>query len=147
MVEGRGGESIYDHWADGPETLHGMMTHGFPNQFFIGYIQGGFNATVTEQFGQQGHHIAYIISEALKRGAAVVEPSQEAQDDYVQHFEETEIDISEFQRECTPSYFNNEGEDEAEVGPVPRRMGRAGMPSRSCCRSGATRATWRASSS
>ena len=44
------------------------MTHGFPNQFFIGYIQGGLNATITEQFGKQGHHIAYIISEALKRG-------------------------------------------------------------------------------
>ena len=80
VVQGREGRSIYDHWADGPKTLHGMMTHGFPNQFFIGYIQGGLNASVTEQFGKQGHHIAYIISEALKRGVAAVEPSKEAQD-------------------------------------------------------------------
>ena len=111
VVQGRGGQSIYDHWADGPKTLHGTMTHGFPNQFYIGYIQGGINASVTEQFGQQGYHSAYIISEALKRGAAVVEPSKEAQDAYVQRFEELEIDMSDFLGHCPPSYFNNEGED------------------------------------
>ena len=31
--------SLYDHWADGYKTLHGMMTHGFPNQFFTGFTQ------------------------------------------------------------------------------------------------------------
>jgi len=110
-LEGRGGTSIYDHWSEGPKTLHGTMTHGFPNQFYIGYIQGGLNASVTEQFGKQGHHIAHIISEALKRGIKSVEPSQKAQDDYVQRFKELEMDLSQFQRECPPGYFNNEGED------------------------------------
>ena len=110
VVEGRGGESIYDHWSEGPKTLHGTMTHGFPNQFYIGYIQGGLNASVTEQFGQQGYHIAHIISDVLKRGATVVEPSQEAQDEYVRHFEEMELDMSGFVGQCPPSYFNNEGE-------------------------------------
>jgi len=111
VVEGRGGKSIYQHWSEGPSTLHGTMTHGFPNQYYVGYIQGGLNASVTEQFGEQGRHIAYIISEALKRGIASVEPSQEAQDEYVRRFHELEIDFSEFQRECPPGYFNNEGED------------------------------------
>jgi cation diffusion facilitator CzcD-associated flavoprotein CzcO len=111
VVQGRGGKSIYEHWADGPKTLHGTMTHGFPNQFYIGYIQGGLNASVTEQFGRQGQHIAYIVSEALKRGIRVVEPTQQAQDQYVQRFEELEIDLSDFTRVCPPSYFNNEGED------------------------------------
>lgn len=111
VVQGRGGRSIYDHWADGPKTLHGTMTHGFPNQFYVGYIQGGLNASVTEQFGKQGYHIAYVISETLKRGIAVVEPSKEAQDAYVRHFEEIEVDLSGFLRQCPPGYFNNEGED------------------------------------
>ncbi len=109
-VEGRDGLSIYDHWREGPKTLHGTMTHGFPNQFYVGYIQGGLNATVTQQLGGQNRHIAHIISEALRRGLSVVEPSAEAQDDYVRHFEEVEIDLSQFSRECPPSYFNNEGE-------------------------------------
>ena len=110
VVQGRQGQSIYDHWSEGPQTLHGTMTHGFPNQFYIGYIQGGLNASVTEQFGQQGYHIAHIISEVLKRGATVVEPSKEAQDAYVRHFQEMELDMSGFVGQCPPSYFNNEGE-------------------------------------
>ena len=111
VVEGRGGRSIYEHWRNGPLTLQGTMTHGFPNQFFVGYVQGGVNATVTEQFGRQGEHIAHIIAEALKRGVDVVEATQEAQDAYVARFEEMEPDNSAFTRECTPSYFNNEGEE------------------------------------
>jgi cation diffusion facilitator CzcD-associated flavoprotein CzcO len=114
VVAGRGGESIYDHWAEGPKTFHGTMTHGFPNQFYIGYIQGGLNASVTEQFGQQGYHSAYVISEVLKRGAAVAEPSKQAQDEYVRRFEELEVDLSDFQGHCPPSYFNNEGEAKAK---------------------------------
>jgi len=110
VIQGRGGQSIYDHWAEGPLTLHGTMTHGFPNQFYIGYIQGGLNASVTEQFGQQGRHIAHIISEVLKRGATVAEPTRQAQDDYVRHFQEMELDMSGFVAACPPSYFNNEGE-------------------------------------
>jgi cation diffusion facilitator CzcD-associated flavoprotein CzcO len=113
VVEGRGGRSIYQHWANGPLTLHGVMTHGFPNQFYAGYIQGGLNASTTEQFDRQVLHIAYVISEALKRGLKSVEPTREAQDEYVRHFKETEVDTSQFQRECTPSYFTNEGQVKA----------------------------------
>jgi cation diffusion facilitator CzcD-associated flavoprotein CzcO len=112
-VEGRHGVSLYEHWADGPKTLHGVMTHGFPNQFYVGYIQGGLNATTTEQFSRQGYHIAHLISETLKRGARTVEPTQAAQDAYVKHFEEVMFDSSQFQRECTPSYFTNEGQVKA----------------------------------
>ncbi len=113
VVQGRGGKSIYQHWAGGPKTLHGVITHGFPNLFYTGYIQGGLNASVTEQCSRQAHHIAYVISEALKRGVKAVEPSQEAQDAYVRHFEAVQPDMSQFQRECTPSYFTNEGQVKA----------------------------------
>ena len=113
VVTGRDGRSIYDHWRNGPRTLHGTMTHGFPNQFYIGYVQGGLNASVPAQFGAQAHHIAYVISETHRRGIAAVEPTQAAQDAYVAHFEEVAIDTSEFQRECTPSYYTNEGQVKA----------------------------------
>ena len=29
-IEGRDGLSLYDHWADGYKTLHGMTSRGFP---------------------------------------------------------------------------------------------------------------------
>jgi cyclohexanone monooxygenase len=111
VIEGRDGKSIYDHWAYEYRTFQGMMTHGFPNQFFTGFVQGGVNASTTETFNQQGAHIAWIISQALKRGAQTVEPSLEAQNAYVDHVRATAIDTSAFARECTPSYFNNEGEE------------------------------------
>lgn len=110
-IEGRGGVSIYDYWAEGFKTLHGMMACNFPNLFFTGYTQGGVNATTTATFLNQGRHIAYIASEALKRGTPVVEPSQEAQDAWVSHVRETAVDMSELARECTPGYYFNEGEE------------------------------------
>ncbi|GIX30133.1 MAG: monooxygenase [Porticoccaceae bacterium] len=111
---GRRGVSIYDHWADGPLTLHGIMTRHFPNMFFTGYIQGGLNTTTTLQFEEQVRHAAYIIGETLRRGGVVVEPTQEAQDAYVRHFREVEVDMTEFNETCPPSYFTNEGEKNAK---------------------------------
>ncbi len=115
-IEGREGVSLYDHWRNGPVTYHGTMTHGFPNQFYIGYIQGGLNASVTVQFGEQGRHSAHIIAEALKRGIASVEPEQDAVENYVRTFQEIEIDLTGFQDECTPGYFTNEGEHKPKWG-------------------------------
>lgn len=114
VVNGRDGLSIFDAWRDGPKTYHGTMAHGFPNQFYIGYIQGAVNASVTLQFGEQGRHAAYIISEVLKRGATVAEPTVEAQQAYIDEFESGLIDVSEFQSLCPPSYFNNEGEEDTK---------------------------------
>ncbi|MET0181213.1 MAG: hypothetical protein ABW194_12155, partial [Novosphingobium sp.] len=109
-IEGRDGTSLYDYWADGYRTVHGVMAHKFPNIFFTGYLQGGFNATTTKQFGRQGYHIAYIVGEALRRGLTAVEPSEVAQDEWVRTLRATANDISQLQRDCPPSYFNNDGD-------------------------------------
>jgi len=113
-VAGRNGISIYDHWADGPRTLHGMTTHNFPNMFFTGYVQGGLNGTTTLMFSKQAEHATHIIAEALQRGYLAVEPTQQAQDDYVRKFGEVAADLSVILNECTPSYFTNEGDKEAK---------------------------------
>lgn len=109
-IEGRKGLSIYEYWKDGFQTFQGMMAHNFPNMFFTGFTQAGANATNSKTFIDQGRHIGYIASEAIRRGAAVVEPSQEAQDAYIAKLRSVAIDNSRFQNECTPSYFNNEGD-------------------------------------
>ncbi len=107
---GRGGQSIYDVWSHDIRTLHGVMTHGFPNLFLIGLYQGGLNATVPENFNRQGEHIAAIIKELQARGVSTVEPGLAAQDAWVNHLRATAFDLTELQTECTPSYFNNEGD-------------------------------------
>lgn len=109
---GRDGLSLYDHWAKGYRTLHGVMSHGFPNQFFTGFLQGGVTASTTAMFEQQAQHIAYIIKETLASGASTVEPSEEAQDQWCATVRETAVDNTNFQRECTPGYYNNEGEQQ-----------------------------------
>jgi cation diffusion facilitator CzcD-associated flavoprotein CzcO len=109
--EGRDGVSIYDHWRKGPSTLHGITTHGFPNMAFIGYIQGGINSSVTEHFGRQGAHAAWIFAETLRRGLNEVEPSKEGQDAYVKTYNEIKMDVTEMMARCPPGYFNNEGGD------------------------------------
>ena len=86
-----------------------MTSRGFPNQFFTGFIQGGVSANTTAMFEQQAKHIAYIIAEALKRGATTVEPSQEARTTGSRPSGELAIDNSAFERQCTPGYYNNEG--------------------------------------
>jgi cyclohexanone monooxygenase len=110
-ITGRDGLSLYDHWADGYRTFHGMMSHGFPNLCFTGFTQAGVSANTTAMFEQQGTHLAWIIKETLARGAAVVEPSQQAQDEWVRTIRETSITDRQFWRECTPGYYNNEDEE------------------------------------
>ena len=114
QVVGRNGVSIYDYWADGPQTLHGITAHNFPNMFFTGYVQGGLNGTTTLQFGRQVSHAAWIIKNALDQGVLSVEPTQEGQDAYLKRFNEVALDLSMILDECTPSYFTNEGEKEAK---------------------------------
>ncbi|PJK19916.1 flavin-containing monooxygenase [Mycolicibacterium goodii] len=108
-IKGRDGISLYDHWADGYKTLHGMTCRGFPNQFFTGFTQVGISANISANYELQGEHIAYVIAEALERGVTTVEPSQEAQDAWCRTIKETFVDTSAFDAECTPGYYNNEG--------------------------------------
>jgi len=108
-IEGRDGLSLFDYWRDSYKTLHGMTARGFPNQFHTGFIQGGVAANTTAMLQQQAEHIAYMVSEALKCGAATVEPSQEAQDEWIRIIRETAVDTSAFDQACTPGYYNNEG--------------------------------------
>jgi cyclohexanone monooxygenase len=86
-----------------------MTSHGFPNQFFTGFTQGGVGANNTAMYEQQATHIAYLISQTLARGAATVEPTQKAQDEWVKTIRDLAIPSGQFLEECTPGYYNNEG--------------------------------------
>ncbi|MGW6421561.1 flavin-containing monooxygenase [Nocardia sp. NPDC055053] len=107
---GRDGRSLYEHWGEGYQTLHGLTTRGFPNLFFTGFLQGGVTASTTDMFDQQAEHIAYILKQAVDTGVTTVEPTADAVREWVTTVRETAVDNSTFQRECTPGYYNNEGE-------------------------------------
>lgn len=107
---GREGTSLYDHWGRGFRTMHGVMSHKFPNHFVTGFVQGGVTAATTLMFEQQADHIAYIIKETVARGAATVEPSLEAEEAWIETIRANSFDNSNFVTECTPGYYNSEGE-------------------------------------
>ena len=77
---------------------------------FTGFTQAGANSSNSKTFCDQGFHIGYIASQALLRGAVRLEPSEGAQAAYLKRLREVAVDNSAFVSECTPGYFNNEGD-------------------------------------
>jgi cation diffusion facilitator CzcD-associated flavoprotein CzcO len=113
-VAGRGGQLLSEKWADGPETLHGVMTSGFPNFFILptNYMQGTATVNFVHNLENTGEHIARLVAELERRGA-IGEADRAAEDDYV-----TEITAGAglalmgsraFLESCTPGRWNNEG--------------------------------------
>jgi hypothetical protein len=108
-VYGRGGTSLLESWRTGPRTLHGFYSNGFPNLFSMGTMQNASSVNFTHILDEQSRHIAEVVSEARKRGARWVEPSAPAVDTWIATVRESALRLYEFQAECTPGYYNNEG--------------------------------------
>ena len=108
-VIGPKGLALKDHWARGPRTLYGTQTHGFPNFFFNGLPQSGVGINFVHGSDEQVKHIAYLIDEARKSGSATIEPTEQAQDAWVDQIMEGSEGRRAFNDACTPSYYNYEG--------------------------------------
>ena len=108
-IYGRDGLTLTEAWRDGPRTMHGYTTRNFPNCFFIHAIQ----ATLTPNFlyaaSGTARQLAYIIAECQKRGITSVEPTAQAEEDWVNTILELAKPRRKFLAECTPGYYNNEG--------------------------------------
>jgi cyclohexanone monooxygenase len=115
-ILGRGGQSLFDHWAKGMRTLHGHSSHGFPNWFFVGASQNGISVNFGSTVGEQARHLAYIINQAKARGAQSVEPTAEAEAEWVAEIKKHSANTLAFLETCTPGYYNNEGKFDLEGG-------------------------------
>jgi cyclohexanone monooxygenase len=115
-VVGRGGLSLAEKWAGGPATLHGFYSRGFPNVFFMGLIQGGFTANFTHLLNEQSTHIAHVIKQAMESEARTVEVAEQAELDWVETIQRLSRLNLRFLTECTPGYYNNEGNPGANTG-------------------------------
>ncbi len=108
-VTGVNGRTLADKWKDGASTLHGMHSRGFPNLFVLSVVQSGVTLNVPHLLTEQSEHLAYVISECMKRGIRTEQPTQEAEDDYLTKIELSAFLTREFQETCTPGYYNKEG--------------------------------------
>ena len=108
-IVGRGGATLSQKWATGVRTLHGIHSRGFPNCFIMGVQQSAFTVNFPHAIDEQSRHIAYLVDHALKSGVRTLEPSQAAEDVWVN----TIVQLARFGRDfleaCTPGYYNNEG--------------------------------------
>jgi cation diffusion facilitator CzcD-associated flavoprotein CzcO len=109
-VRGRGGKSLTEHWKGGPKTLHGFYSAGFPNLFHMGITQNSVTANFPHMLQDQARLITEVIQRAKRSESRVIEPSQEAQAHWCETIERTESKSRDFQLECTPGYYNNEGQ-------------------------------------
>jgi len=108
-VVGRGGQTLGQYWADGMRTYHGFLSHGFPNCFHMGLTQTGLAPNLTYMLNGQATHISYIVKEVLSRGLRSVEPTPEAEAAWVATVSQAGF-MSNYQAECTPGYYNAEGQ-------------------------------------
>ncbi len=108
-VIGRGGQSLTEKWAEGPSTLHGMHSHGFPNLFIMSIVQSANSPNFTHMLNEQAKHLTYIVNHCRTNGIVQVEADADAEAEWV----DTIVRLSERQRSfvenCTPGYYNNEG--------------------------------------
>jgi cation diffusion facilitator CzcD-associated flavoprotein CzcO len=109
-VTGRGG-TLSQHWADGMRTLHGIGTRGFPNLMFVQPTQGAnLISNVPHNIVDSAQTIAVTIRHALDHGFGTVEPSQDAEDAWVTLLASGPGSTI-GGPDCTPGYYNNEGQD------------------------------------
>ena len=108
-VRGVAGLSLTDKWANGLSTLHGMHTRGFPNCFIISQAQAGMSPNFPHMLSEQTLHLAHVIDQCVKRGIATVEPTHEAEGNWVDTVVRLAQSRRKFIEACTPGYYNNEG--------------------------------------
>lgn len=113
-IRGRHGRTLQEHWADGPRLFHGLLSHGFPNCFFVGPVQTGLGANVIHMLNEQAKHVAYIVTEARSRKkpnarTVEIEVSADAEENWVQMAVAMARLKEKFWKECTPGFFNHEG--------------------------------------
>ena len=108
-ITGRDGVALGQKWADGPSTFHGLHSHGFPNCYFMGFVQSVLSANVPHVLDEQARHIAWLMGELRARDVKVAEATAQAEAGWVSLVEKTARAGERFFAECTPGYYNNEG--------------------------------------
>ncbi len=110
---GRDGMPLSGAWAKGMRTYHGFLAHGFPNCFHMGLTQTGFAANFTYMLDEQSAHVAHLIKQVYERQAKCVEPTAEAEAEWVKLVTGHTV-MTDYQNTCTPGYYNGEGTNEGQ---------------------------------
>lgn len=88
-IRGRGGQTLGRKWSEGPKTYLGLQMVGFPNLFTI--TGPGSPSVLTNMIPSIEQHVDFIadcLRYMQERGVHLVEPSVEAETEWVAHVNE-----------------------------------------------------------
>ena len=112
---GRDGQTLSQAWEDGMRTKHGIHVHGFPNLFLVQATQGAnLISNYPHNLVDSAKTIATMIAHAEETGADEIEVTQEAQAKWVELLM-TGPGMLIGTPDCTPGYYNNEGQPTEEA--------------------------------
>jgi cyclohexanone monooxygenase len=89
-IQGRGGSTLNQKWAEGPRTYLGLMSAGFPNLFVI--TGPGSPSVLSNMIVSIEQHVDWIadcVGYMRAQGFAAMEAETDAEDRWVAHVNET----------------------------------------------------------
>jgi cyclohexanone monooxygenase len=114
-VIGRGGVRRSEAWKDGVSSLYGMHFRHFPNYFVMGSSQQPATVNYPHILEEVSRHVAWLIRHCLDAGIAAIEPTLEAETAWVEDCVGMANARRAFQTECTPGYYNDEGQPSIQL--------------------------------
>jgi cyclohexanone monooxygenase len=108
--QGRGGVPLSQAWGNGPSTLQGVLTRGFPNMLMISTVQGAQATNFLHSISTVAEHVAWIVAKAKAEGITTMEPIEAAQEEWFNLLLGQVFGIARYNAVCTPGYLNREGE-------------------------------------
>jgi len=89
-ITGKGGQKLVDKWANGPRTLLGMQTVGFPNLFtLVGPHNGATFCNIPRCIEQNVEWLTDLIRYMRDKGLHRIEPTLAAEDAWTELVDET----------------------------------------------------------
>lgn len=107
--KGRNGVPLSEAWAEGPATLHGVLSNGFPNMFMISTVQGAQATNFVHSITEAAQHVSFLIEQCVKGDIATIEPETAAQENWFETLFAQLWGIARYNATCTPGYLNSEG--------------------------------------
>ena len=89
-IRGRGNEALKDKWYAGPRTYLGLMSEAFPNMYMI--TGPGSPSVKSNMLTSIEQHVEFVTDSIVfmrDHGYEVMEPTRQAEDDWVDHVQDT----------------------------------------------------------
>jgi len=113
-MKGVDGITLSEYWKDGRRSLHGVLVHKFPNMMVISALkQSGITWNLPFMNRRQAEYSATLVKRNLDNNTSF-EVSSEAEDRWLDVLRRKAPEDTTFLSQCTPGYYNNEGQNERD---------------------------------